>query len=358
MTPLATTATTGIGATSAAARGPGASPSPAGSEDGFARALERRQAQRSADASAQRRAPQARSDDRASDEVDAAASPDTAPAPEDRESAAATGPQPLPVDPMPWPPAGLAGLPGLAAVPLAEPPVETAAVPEALSPPQASASPAVATTVAPRMPALALSPDAASGDEAALATVAAADIAAALPAGEPAPDPGEAPAPIAFALPGAPAAAVRAPPPLLDAPLPTPDLHGGEFEDQLGAQLEWMAGQKIGHARIRVTPQDLGPIEVRLQLDGDRIAADFVSPHAQTRDALEQGLPRLRDLLGEHGFQLAHAGVGHDGGSDARDGMSSPAGHPTAASRQDHGPETLPTPAPTTRRIGLLDAYA
>ncbi|UNK43958.1 flagellar hook-length control protein FliK [Luteimonas sp. S4-F44] len=358
MTPLAATATTGIGATSAAARGPGAATGAASGEDGFARALERRQAQRSADASAQRRAPQARSDDRPSEEVDATASSDTVPAPEDRDPAAAIGTEPVPTDPMPWPPAGLAALPGLAAVPLAEPPAETAAAPEALTPQPASSSTAATTLVPPPTSARALSPDAASGDQGALAAIAAADLAAATASGEPAADTRETPTPIAFALPGAPAPVMRAPPPLLDAPLPTPDVQGGDFEAQLGAQLEWMAGQKIGHARIRVTPQDLGPIEVRLQLDGDRIAADFISPHAQTRDALEQGLPRLRDLLGEHGFQLAHAGVGHDGGSDARDGMSSPAGYPASETSQGAGADALPAPTPTARRIGLLDAYA
>lgn len=351
MTPLAATTPNGLGAPSTTARGTGA----ASGEDGFARALERRQAQRSADASAQRRAPQERSDERASAEVDAAASSDTAP--DDRDPVAAPGTGPMPVDPMPWPPAGLAGLPGLAAMPAADPPAETTAVQEAVTPPQASLAAAPATTALPRMPALALSPEAAAGDEAALAA-ADVDIAAALPVSAPAPDPGETAAPTAFALPGAPAPAVRTPPPLLDAPLPTPDVHGGDFEDQLGAQLEWMAGQKIGHARIRVTSQDLGPIEVRLQLDGDRIAADFVSPHAQTRDALEQGLPRLRDLLGEHGFQLAHAGVGHDGGSDTRDGMSSSSGRATSVAQHDDGPQTRPVPAPTARRVGLLDAYA
>ncbi|MEN4903411.1 flagellar hook-length control protein FliK [Luteimonas sp. TWI1437] len=355
MTPLAATATPGMGAPSAAARSTGAASGPADGEDGFARALERRQAQRSTDASAQRRTPEGRHDDRPSAEVEAAASPDTAPTSEDHDPAAATGTGPVPGDPMPWPPAGLVGLPGFAALPVADPPAETTAMPAAQTPPQAAAITTAAATTAPRMPALALSPDAATGDVDTLATVA---VVATHPASEPAPDTGQPPAPIAFALPGAPAPAVRTPPPLLDAPLPTPDVHRGDFEDRLGAQLEWMAGQKIGHARIRVTPQDLGPVEVRLQLDGDRIAADFISPHAQTRDALEQGLPRLRDLLGEHGFQLAHAGVGHDGGADARDGMSSPSGRATSTAQHDAGPEARPAPAPTARRIGLLDAYA
>uniref|UniRef100_UPI00117E444A flagellar hook-length control protein FliK n=1 Tax=Luteimonas TaxID=83614 RepID=UPI00117E444A len=165
------------------------------------------------------------------------------------------------------------------------------------------------------------------------------------------------PVPQAFALPASAPALVRAPPPLLAAPLPTPDLRGDAFETQFGAQLEWMAGQKISHARIRVTPNDLGPVEVRLQLDGDRIAADFVSAHAETRQMLEQGLPRLRELLGESGFQLAHAGVGNGGGQGDRNPSSSPATGVAGAGAEDGAPSQAPLP-PVLRTIGLLDAYA
>ncbi|WP_052772729.1 flagellar hook-length control protein FliK [Luteimonas sp. FCS-9] len=352
MTPLASTAQAGTvpmprttrGAASEGARG----------DDGFARALEHRQAQRSADGAAQRRDARPPADEAPAADADGPTSHEAASAQDDPDPAtAAAGAALPPVVPAPWPPTGLAGLVGFSPAP--ELPAEATPASEApLPPPTAAASPVAATGIA--MPASLPPPDAVPPGDAMLAVDAAADAVPASP-GDPVADAGE-PAPIAFALPGAPAPAARAPAPLLASPLPPPDVHGGDFEDRLGAQLEWMAGQKIGHARIRVTPQDLGPIEVRLQLDGDRIAADFVSPHAQTRDALEQGLPRLRDLLGEHGFQLAHAGVGHDGGADARDGMSSPSGRSDRDIDPHAGAEPTPAPAIAPTRIGLLDAYA
>lgn len=67
--------------------------------------------------------------------------------------------------------------------------------------------------------------------------------------------------------------------------------------------MSWLADQKIGHAHIKVTPNEMGPVEVRLHLDGDKVNASFTAANADTRQALEQSLPRLREMLGQNGFQ-------------------------------------------------------
>lgn len=94
-------------------------------------------------------------------------------------------------------------------------------------------------------------------------------------------------------------------------PTPKPVLGDDGFDQAIGARLGWLADQKIGHAHIRLSPDDMGPVDVRLQLNGDKVHASFSSPHVDVRQALESSLPRLRELLGEQGFQLAHADVGH-----------------------------------------------
>lgn len=140
-------------------------------------------------------------------------------------------------------------------------------------------------------------------------------------------------------------------------PTATPHLGGEDFDDAVGARVGWLADQKIGHAHIKITPNDLGPIEVRLQLDGDKVHATFTSAHADVRHALESSLPRLRDLLGEQGFQLGNADVGHqqtapDGGrGDGRGGMNGDDGEPALA-------DTTLSPSQLIRQRGLVDAYA
>ena len=134
---------------------------------------------------------------------------------------------------------------------------------------------------------------------------------------------------------------------------PSADLHGGHFDEDIGDAVRWMADQKIGHAHIKVTPNDLGTVEIRLRLDGDRVHADFSSAQAEVRQALENSLPRLRDMLGQHGFQLAHADVGQ---------QHTPPPQGAASLHGESSADTeAPTETPRTVRMtarGLVDAYA
>ena len=138
---------------------------------------------------------------------------------------------------------------------------------------------------------------------------------------------------------------------MLDAvTLPTnPDVG---FGDDLGTRIGWMVDQKLGEAQIRVHPEHVGPIDVRVQLDGQRVTAEFNSANADVRHALEAGLGRLRDMLSQQGLQLAHAGVGQG----QREGQGS--GH---ASTGTGAPDTTGNgdDAPRLRiSRGLLDEYA
>lgn len=135
---------------------------------------------------------------------------------------------------------------------------------------------------------------------------------------------------------------------------PSADLHGGHFDEDIGDAVRWMADQKIGHAHIKVTPNDLGTVEIRLRLEGDRVHADFSSAQAEVRQALESSLPRLRDMLGQHGFQLAHADVGQQQSPQSKGGGSQHGeGGPDAGDPVVEAPRTVRMTA-----RGLVDAYA
>ena len=137
---------------------------------------------------------------------------------------------------------------------------------------------------------------------------------------------------------------------------PMPDLHNEQFDEAVGSRLTWMAEQKIGHAHIKITPSDLGTVEVRLRLDGDRVHADFSSAQPEVRQALENSLPKLRDMLGQQGFQLAQADVGHR--QDSRPSPDAPVASHTGGEDTSAASEALlPRPIRVTAH-GLLDAYA
>ncbi len=129
------------------------------------------------------------------------------------------------------------------------------------------------------------------------------------------------------------------------------------YDDGFSSHVAWLAGQRIGQAEIRVVPEHLGAIDIRLQLDGNNVRAEFHSTQPEVRQALEASLPRLRDMLGMHGLQLAHAGVGQGQGGQRQsgDGMPQP-GHAGGPTLPDEAGSPLP---PDFRRArSLLDVYA
>ncbi|OEZ00776.1 MULTISPECIES: flagellar hook-length control protein FliK [Stenotrophomonas] len=140
-------------------------------------------------------------------------------------------------------------------------------------------------------------------------------------------------------------------------PTATPHVGGDDFDDALSARIGWLADQKIGHATIKVTPHDLGLIEVRLQMDGDKVHATFSSAHADVRHALESSIPRLREMLNEQGFQLGNADVGQQ--HTAQDGKAGGSQNGQAGSDSEIAvTETIVSPAQLMRQRGLVDAYA
>lgn len=128
------------------------------------------------------------------------------------------------------------------------------------------------------------------------------------------------------------------------------------FDDAFGARIGWLADQRIGRAEIRLNPEHLGAIDVRLQIDGTRVSAEFQSAHADVRQALENSVGRLRELLGQQGLQLAQSDVGHGRGGEHGDRAAAMRGDNSAS---EHEAGLIERPLPQTLHSrGLLDEYA
>lgn len=72
----------------------------------------------------------------------------------------------------------------------------------------------------------------------------------------------------------------------------------------------WLARNDQQSAQISITPPQLGPIQITLNLNGDQASAVFASPHAEVRQAIQDALPQLRDMLSAAGINLGQANVG------------------------------------------------
>jgi hypothetical protein len=89
------------------------------------------------------------------------------------------------------------------------------------------------------------------------------------------------------------------------------------WADSLSRSLSLMVARNMEGAQLEIDPPELGPLQVRLQINNDQVALQFSSQHASVREALEQSVARLQDMLGEEGLDLVNVDV-----SDQREGAS------------------------------------
>lgn len=81
------------------------------------------------------------------------------------------------------------------------------------------------------------------------------------------------------------------------------------WAEEMGARLRILAERGNQTAEIRLNPPELGSMEVKIVNDGDRTSVTFFAQNSATREALEAAMPRLREMFGESGLQLADANV-------------------------------------------------
>ncbi|HUN71056.1 MAG TPA: flagellar hook-length control protein FliK [Steroidobacteraceae bacterium] len=128
------------------------------------------------------------------------------------------------------------------------------------------------------------------------------------------------------------------------------------WTDELGTKLTWMAHQGIESASLQLSPEHLGPLQVNISVHDGQASVWFGAAQPDTRAALQQSLPQLRQLFANQGLTLADAGVsresprGQDRQSSARAGA--PAAAIAAVTLESGG---SPTGA---GGLGLIDTYA
>ncbi|WP_421237517.1 flagellar hook-length control protein FliK [Aeromonas jandaei] len=94
--------------------------------------------------------------------------------------------------------------------------------------------------------------------------------------------------------------------------LPHLKLAGQEAPAELHQKVNLMLAEKLQQAEIQLDPIGLGKMKIQIQIDASSQASvHFVVQHGQTREMLEQAMPRLRDMLAGQGIQLGQTQVQH-----------------------------------------------
>ncbi|AKU10869.1 flagellar hook-length control protein [Azoarcus sp. CIB] len=135
------------------------------------------------------------------------------------------------------------------------------------------------------------------------------------------------------------------------------------WAEDVGNRMMWMVGRNESRAELVLTPAHLGKLEVSIQINGDQTTAHFVAASAAARDALEQVLPRLREVLQQAGINLGQANVSTQGDQRAPQDSGTGSGRgqrgATAADQAGDGRTVPLAPASWSRTgLGMVDIFA
>lgn len=80
--------------------------------------------------------------------------------------------------------------------------------------------------------------------------------------------------------------------------------------EALGQRLSAQISRGAWRVEMDLHPKSLGRIEIQLEMKNGELEANFNASSATTRELLQDSMPRLRDLLEEHGMESAYIGLG------------------------------------------------
>ncbi|MBU2925294.1 flagellar hook-length control protein FliK [Colwellia sp. 1_MG-2023] len=82
-----------------------------------------------------------------------------------------------------------------------------------------------------------------------------------------------------------------------------------DFADAVKDKVMLVISQKLQQFDITLDPPELGNVQVRVNLQGEQATVNFVVQNQQAKEAFEQNMHKLRDLLAEQGVDVGDANV-------------------------------------------------
>ncbi|BBI98774.1 flagellar hook-length control protein [Ferrigenium kumadai] len=138
------------------------------------------------------------------------------------------------------------------------------------------------------------------------------------------------------------------------------------WADDFSQKITWMSTQQNQVAELHLNPPDLGPLDVVLKISDSQATALFTSPHGAVREAVENALPKLREMLADNGITLGNTTVSDQAPRD-RDtqgfmgqgsGTAAQQGGGGSAARLEGASTAAAQVATVRRHNGMVDTFA
>jgi flagellar hook-length control protein FliK len=143
--------------------------------------------------------------------------------------------------------------------------------------------------------------------------------------------------------------------------------------EEVHERINMMMAKNLKYVDIRLDPPELGKLHIKLSINQDQASVQFTVNNHQTRDIIEQAMPRLREMLQQQGLQLAQSSVQQDNSQQSSGHQSNNSTHSQSHSGQssslrvmsedgssltESDPGDLPISMLVTKHKDQVDYYA
>jgi len=130
------------------------------------------------------------------------------------------------------------------------------------------------------------------------------------------------------------------------------------WDNQISQRIVYMIGKEQA-ATLTLNPPDLGPVQIVLNVSNDQATVAFSADQLEVRQALENALPRLREMMSESGIALNNATVDAGARQQQENERRAPGsngangGNGNLAGGGNEAEPAVNEAAPRTRTVGL-----
>ncbi len=139
------------------------------------------------------------------------------------------------------------------------------------------------------------------------------------------------------------------------------------WDKEISQKVVWMVGGAEQSATLTLNPPDLGPVQVVINVNNEYADTTFISDNADVRQALQNGVETLREMMKQSGIELGQTNVsagnqqksGFEQAEQARQQMSqSRAGNQAGVSAQEAANPGSATVSRSRALEGLVNTFA
>lgn len=132
-----------------------------------------------------------------------------------------------------------------------------------------------------------------------------------------------------------------------------------QWQEAFNSRVVMLAQDHRQVAHIQINPPELGPVEIRLNMNAEQTHIQFVSQHSVVREAIEDAFPKLRDMMNQSGVNLGDVNVSDQKTSQesAEDNALADSSASLNTHESDNPDENTTVPARVQVQVGLVDQY-